>query len=96
MLCCTLQMAYALSSLGFTGTYIIHNSKAMCELQKLLLHQAGLHVVDDLQDWSDSSTMVTMCIISTATLRDALQLEVPDGHRYSMFSNTIVIYFSCN
>ncbi len=43
--------------------------RPMCALQKLLLHEAGLHVIETPQEWSYSNgSMATLCLSDLETV----------------------------
>jgi hypothetical protein len=66
----------------------------MCELQKVLLHQAGLRVISSQHEWygnvSSSSNDVltgTLCVSNTNDLREALQITTSMAEQRFVDSN---------
>jgi hypothetical protein len=64
----------------------------MCELQKLILHQAGLQVSYSGSD-SSSFTAGTLCVSNLNELRDALKIVTTAERRHVLQSYSVVTSF---
>jgi hypothetical protein len=60
---------------------LLRACRPMCELQKVILHQAGLRVVNSCNEWSDRFVSRTLCVSSVSDLHCYLQLTPSAGDR---------------